>query len=440
MADLAATAGQAGVSYKDLAGFMQTAAKTSSAWDVSAKDAAQTLAEVRAQTNWSNKELADFADKVNFVGDISAAAEKDVGAMWQRASAGAKAANVSYDDSIVALTALRSVGMDQEVAARFFGQFTSRLRTATAQGKDAAAAFKLLGTSAQAVEKGMKTDSMKTMIDVIERIAKSKDGVKAALGIGGKEWFDEILRAKEALPELKRIRDALATGAYRGSLDKSLKEDLATTNNHLERTKALASEVGDNLMRWALPPINEHLEKLIKGYETAQKTGFLPGPDGGPIDRLKDKTPVPFSEANRRLFLRGVPQGESVDAFERRIRVNQNATPMMTQIEGAAPHLNLQQINAEKANVVAAGNQMKDALSFTASPHVDTGSAMAAIDALLAKVNALKAALASIGGAAASAGSSVDALSSKVGAASAKVGSLRAQQNAQFGASGQKGE
>ena len=45
-----------------------------------------------------------------------------LGSMWQRASAGAKAANVSYDDSLVALTALRSVGMQEEVAARFFGQ------------------------------------------------------------------------------------------------------------------------------------------------------------------------------------------------------------------------------------------------------------------------------------------------------------------------------
>ncbi|MGZ9116842.1 MAG: phage tail tape measure protein, partial [Methylocystis sp.] len=299
MAELAATAGQAGVSYRDLAGFMQTAAKTSSAWDISAKDAAQTLAEVRAQTQWTNTQLADFADKVNFAGDISAAAEKDVGAMWQRAAAGAKAANVSYDDSLVALTALRSVGMDQEVAARFFGQFTSRLRTATSQGKDAAAAFKLLDTSAKAVEQGMKKDSAGTMLDVLDRIAKSKDGVKAALGIGGKEWFDEILRAKEARPEWVRLRDALATGAHRGSLDRSLKEDLATTNNHLERTKALTSEIGDKLMRWSLPPINTQLGRLLKGYETAQKTGFLPGPDGGPIDRLKDKTPVPFSEANR---------------------------------------------------------------------------------------------------------------------------------------------
>ena len=68
----------------------------------------------------------------------------------------------------------------------------------------------------------MKTDSMGTMVDVLTRISKSKDGVKNALGIGGKEWFDEILRAKEALPELVRLRSLLKGGGDEGSLQKAL--------------------------------------------------------------------------------------------------------------------------------------------------------------------------------------------------------------------------
>ncbi|QGM97798.1 phage tail tape measure protein [Methylocystis parvus] len=305
MAALAAQAGQAGIAYKDLSGFMQLAAKASSAWDVPAKEAAQTLSEIKAQTGWTNKELEAYADKVNYLGDISAAAEKDISAMWAKTSAGAKEAGVAYDDAMVALTAMRSVGMQEDVASRAFGQLSSRLRTASSQNKGFNAAIKSLGFTPAGIEKAMQKDAMGTIMTVMDRLGKNKDSVKLAVGLGGKEWWDEFLRIKAALPEMQRLLTALKSGKAGGSLSQSLATDLATTSKHLERFGALTSEIGDRLTRWALPTINEQLERTLKAFDSAQKTGFLAGPDGKPIDRLADKTPVPFGADNRALFLKG---------------------------------------------------------------------------------------------------------------------------------------
>lgn len=273
MAALAAQAGQSGIAYKDLANFMMLAAKASAAWDIGAKEASQTMAEIKAQTGWTNKQLEEYANKVNYLGDISAAAEKDISSMWAKTSAGAKEAGVSYDDAMVALTAMKSVGMQEDVSSRAFGQLSSRLRTATSQ-KGAPAALKLLGLSAKDVEAGMKNDAFGTITNVLDRLGKSKDSVKVAVGLGGKEWFDEFLRIKAALPEMKRLKAALASGGAEGSLGKSLAVDLETTSKHLERFSTLTSEVGDRLARWALPSINASLENTMKLFDDIQAKGW----------------------------------------------------------------------------------------------------------------------------------------------------------------------
>jgi TP901 family phage tail tape measure protein len=305
LAALAAQAGQSGIAFKDLAKFMDVAANSANAWDVDSKGAAQTLAEVRAQTGWNNKELEQYADKVNYLGDISSAAEKSISEMWSRASAGAKAAGLSYDDSMAFLTGMRSVGMDQEVSSRGLQQIASKLRTATTLSKDGKAALKEIGFTPRGVEKDMARDGAGTLLKVLDAVGKAKDNTKVAQALFGKEWYDEALRMKEALTEISRLRKELASGNWAGSLAQAQKITKETTQNHLDRFSNLMSIVGDKASRWALPPINNQIETMLRGFNTATDTGFLPGANGLPIDRLADKTPVPFSAGNRALFLGG---------------------------------------------------------------------------------------------------------------------------------------
>lgn len=319
MASLAAAAGQAGIAYKDLAGFMTLAAKSASAWDVGAKEAAQNLANIKTQTGWTNKELEVFADKVNALGDSTASAERDVLGMFKRSSAAAKAAGIPLDTTMAITTALNSAGMQEEVASRFTSAFASTLRTATHGTKKAKEALSEIGLTPRGVEAGMKKDATKTVLDVLDRIGKSKDQASVAVRLFGKEWWDEAARAGQVIPEIKKNLQLLAGKSWEGSLSKNLATDLATTSKHLERFGALTSEIGDRLTRWALPSINEQLDRTIKAFDTAKKTGFLAGPDGKPIDRISDKAPVPFGAANRAAFLDfgthpAIPKG-SLGAF-----------------------------------------------------------------------------------------------------------------------------
>jgi len=271
-AALTAAAGQAGIEYKDLAEYMRLAAKAASGWDVAPKEAAQSLAQIKAQTQWGNQELQDFADKVNALGDASASQEKNVLEMFKRSAAAAKAANVEFDTTLAVTTALNSIGMQEEVASRFFNAFSSKMRTAGEQSEKAGEGYKMLGLSVKLVEKGMKKDSLKTMLDVLERLEKHPDKAAAAIKIFGQEWWDEATRAGQAIPEIIRLLKLIQDPKnWKGSLDKNMATELATTAKKLERVSQVVGEIGDRLGKWALPSINNALDSAIQKYDQMEE-------------------------------------------------------------------------------------------------------------------------------------------------------------------------
>lgn len=271
VAELVAEAGAAGIAFEDLERFMRLTAKAAVAWDISAPEASQRLAEIKAGTQLTIAQLEELANKINGLGDNSAAKERDIVEMFQRAGSAAKAAGVNFDVTLAALTAVRSTGLQPEVASRWFSAFTGGLRTIEEGTEKSKEGLKLLGLDAKKVAEGMKRDALGTMLDIFDRLQKSPEAATAAIKIFGKEWWDETSRAAQALPELRKQLDFLRSGKWGGSLDKTLGIELATTANHLERLKALTSEIGDRMGRWALPPINAAIDGMIKKFDELQE-------------------------------------------------------------------------------------------------------------------------------------------------------------------------
>lgn len=272
VAAMVAEAGAGGVSLADMPEFIRINLAAATAWDATADKTSNALAKIRAATGWGNKQLEEFVDKVNALADAGSAKEMDVVDMFQRAGAAAKAAGVDFDASLAFLTAMNNVAIAPEVAARGFNAFASKLRTATDQGDKVEEGLKALGLTPKGVEKGMKTDAKGTMIDVLERLEKSTDKASVAIKVFGREWWDEVARAGQALPEIRKNLDIVGDRKkWSGSAQKSLNIELETTDKHLKRLSALTSEVGDRLGRWALPAINEGVEKIIAGMDALDR-------------------------------------------------------------------------------------------------------------------------------------------------------------------------
>lgn len=272
VASLVAEAGAGGITKNDMAEFIRINLAAATAWDATADKTSNALAKIRAATQWANPQLEEFVDKVNALADAGSAKEMDVVDMFQRAGAAAKAAGVDFDSSLAFLTAMNNVAIAPEVAARGFNAFASKLRTATDQGDKVEEGLKALGLTPKGVEKGMKANARGTMINVLERLEKSADKASVAIKIFGREWWDEVARAGQALPEIRKNLDIVTDEKkWKGSAQQNLNIQLQTTSNHLERLKALVSDVGDRLGRWTLPYINEGIEKIIAGMDALDR-------------------------------------------------------------------------------------------------------------------------------------------------------------------------
>ncbi|WP_336812221.1 phage tail tape measure protein [Bosea sp. MMO-172] len=270
VASLVAEAGAGGVTLKDMPEFVRINLAAATAWDATADKTGNALAKIRAATQWGNKELEEFGDKVNALSDAGAAKEMDVVDMFQRAGAAAKAAGVEFDTSLAFLTAMNNVAIAPEVASRGFAALSSTLRTGS--GKKYAEGLAMLGLTPGKVKAGMKKNATGTIIDFLERLEKSSEKADAAIKIVGKEWWDEVARTGQALPEIRKNLEIVQDPKkWQGSMANNLNIQLATTDNHLKRLSAQASEVGDRLGRWALPAINEGIEKIIAGMDALDK-------------------------------------------------------------------------------------------------------------------------------------------------------------------------
>jgi TP901 family phage tail tape measure protein len=271
VAAIVAEAGAAGVAFEQLAGFTELATKASIAWDVPAREAAQKLFEIRAATQSTLPQLEEFADMINALGDSSAAKESSILEMFQRVGAAAKEAGVPIKTSLAFLTGIRSVGIGDEVGARAFGALTNKLVTAD-RSKKGTKALKEMGLNAKAFAARMKTDATGALLSFFEALEKTPDAIGPLTDFVGNEWFDEVLRMKGAVTEIRKALALLSDPAnYKGSTTKTLNIELQTTANHLERLKAQASDVGDRLGRWALPAINEGIAKIIAGMDEFDK-------------------------------------------------------------------------------------------------------------------------------------------------------------------------
>lgn len=264
LAGLTAEAGAAGIAYGDLEKFMRLTGKASVGWDMLPREASEKLAYVKSAMGYSIDQVEVLANKINALGDNSAAKERDILEMFLRVGSAAKEAGVDTDSTLALLTGVRSGGLEPEVASRWFGALTGGLRTATLQPKRVDAGLRLLGTSAKKVAEGMKKDGIGTILDLFDRLEKSPKAVDAATQIFGREWWDETMRAKGGLAEIRKqlefIRDKKN---YEGSLDKTFGIQAGTAKQHVAKMMELLSRGGEALASWTLAPFNASVDAAI---------------------------------------------------------------------------------------------------------------------------------------------------------------------------------
>ncbi|MCA4420886.1 phage tail tape measure protein [Acinetobacter baumannii] len=259
IAAIYAAGGQSGIAKNELSQFAETAVKMGVAFDITAEESGQAMAEMRTAFKMSQSEVTTLADKINYLGNNTPAAAKGIMDIVQRIGPLGEVGGFT-SGSIAALGAtIRGMGVAEEVAATGIKNMMLALVAGESATKGQHNAYVELGMDAKKVAQNMQKDAEGTTLAVLKAISKMDKYKQAAMlkELFGSESLGSIaplLTNMQALEEnLGKVSDKQK---YAASMEKEYAARAATTANNLKLAKSSASALGITIGNQLLPGIN----------------------------------------------------------------------------------------------------------------------------------------------------------------------------------------
>lgn len=263
IAKIVANAGQTGIAKNELLKFAETAAKMATAFDITADEAGQALAEMRVAFKMNQAEVETLADKINYLGNTTPNTAKKIMEVVQRIGSLGGIAGVSADQ----ITALAGsvTAVEPEVVATSLKNMMLAMTKGASATKSQREAMEGLGLSVEKVAKGMQVDSMGTFLDVIERIKKLPKELQVSTinDIFGSEALPVIAQFVDNTEILKTNLRAMGDSSkYAGSMLKEFEGMAGTTKAQMQIFSNNITAVKIALGNALLPTINSVMQSL----------------------------------------------------------------------------------------------------------------------------------------------------------------------------------
>lgn len=264
LANIMASAGQAGIAQADLARFTETAAKMGVAFDITAEQAGQAMAEMRVAFNMSQSEVETLADKINYLGNTSPNNAAKIMQITQAVGAVAELGGFAADQTAALASVI--VGIDPSNVATGLKNISLQLTAGENATKSQRVAFEKLGLSAEDVAKKMKEDAVGTLMEITrlisETIPEHEQSAVSTMLVGREALpvFAQLIQNQEVATQ--KLTDMGDASKYAGSMLKEFENMAGTSqaqmqlfNNNIEAVKiALGSAL--------LPAINSIMQAL----------------------------------------------------------------------------------------------------------------------------------------------------------------------------------
>ena len=274
IAAIYAAGGQSGIAKNELTQFAETAVKMGVAFDITAEESGQAMAEMRTAFKMSQSEVTTLADKINYLGNNTPAVAKGIMDIVQRIGPLGEVGGFA-SGSIAALGAtIRGMGVAEEVAATGIKNMMLALVAGESATKGQHNAYIELGMDAKKVAEGMQKDAEGTTLSVLKAISKMDKYKQAAMlkELFGSESLGSIA---PLLTNMKALEDNLGKVAdkqkYAGSMEKEYAARAETTANNIFLAKNAMAALGITIGNQLLPGVNSITEKftdVIKSVQT----------------------------------------------------------------------------------------------------------------------------------------------------------------------------
>ena len=263
LAQIVAAGGQSGVAREDLTGFAESAAKMGVAFDISAGQAGDMMAKWRTAFKMNQTEVVDLADKINYLGNTTAASAPLISDVVTRIGPLGEVGGVAAGEIAALGASMVGSGIQSDVAATGLKNMILALTAGESATKSQVGALNELGLSAEDVAQGMQDNAKETILKVLGAI-RGLDKVKQASVLSdlfGKESLGAIA---PLLSNLDGVQDNLNKVAdsskYAGSMEGEFSARSETTANSLQLAKnnmeAFKIAIGNGLIPAMTPMIS----------------------------------------------------------------------------------------------------------------------------------------------------------------------------------------
>lgn len=269
-AQIAAAAGQSGIAADEITVFAEAAAKMGTAFDISAEQAGQSMAEMRVAFKMSQEEVGGLVDQINYLGDSTPNSAAKILQIVQRIGPLGEIAGVSAEQ--IAAMGASITALEPEIVSTGLKNMMINLTKGSAATKGQIGAFAELGMTTEAVALGMQEDSEAMINTVLNAIKGAKPEEQAALinTIFGAEALPVVAQLISNGEMLEKNLSAIGDASlYAGSAQKEFETRSATTANQIKllqgSVNVAAITVGDILLP-AIGRVVEAVTPLVQQF------------------------------------------------------------------------------------------------------------------------------------------------------------------------------
>lgn len=262
-AQIAAAAGQSGIAADEITEFAEAAAKMGTAFDISAEQAGQSMAEMRVAFKMSQDEVGGLVDQINYLGDSTPNSAAKILQIVQRIGPLGDIAGVSAEQ--IAAMGASITALEPEIVSTGLKNMMINLTKGSSATKGQIGAFAELGMTAEAVAAGMQKDSKAMINGVLNAIKQAKPDEQAALinTIFGAEALPVVAQLISNGEMLEKNLSAIGDASlYAGSAQREFETRSATTANQIELLKNNLNVAAISLGDIFLPAIGQAVEAI----------------------------------------------------------------------------------------------------------------------------------------------------------------------------------
>lgn len=272
IAAIVAAGAQSGIAKNELLGFAESAVKMGVAFDITADQAGQSMAEMRAAFKLTQPQVVALADRINYLGNTSPNKADKIMEVVQRI--GALGEVGGFASSSIAAMAASLTSVEPDVAATGIKNMILALTKGESATKGQSAAFKKLGLDSVQVSKDMQKNAEATVAKVIEGIQKLEKHEQVAITneLFGSEALPIVMQYSQGLDTLKKNLNAVSDAkVYAGSMEAEYAARAATTANNIQLAKNHMAALGITIGNVLLPGINSMLGSFNGVMGSVQK-------------------------------------------------------------------------------------------------------------------------------------------------------------------------